>query len=216
MTPTIAALVGAVFVLFVVLVIVTSRMERNRTEALRRVAETAGLAFEPKGNLEALRLLGDVQLFGRGHSRRVANLMTGRLDDQQVAVFDYWYTTGSGKSQHTAAQTVVLLPSAKNFLPDLQMAPENPITRIAEAFGYQDIDIDSSPEFSRRYIVRGADETAIRAALHPGATSYFAEHEGWTVEVQSGTVGIYRNDSRPKAVDMRTFIEDARAAARSL
>ncbi|MBE3088132.1 MAG: hypothetical protein IMZ71_03325, partial [Chloroflexi bacterium] len=53
-------------------------------------------------------------------------------------------------------------------------------------------------------------------ALYPRATSYFAEHEGWTVEAQSGTVGIYRADSRPKPGDMRTFIEDACAAARSL
>jgi hypothetical protein len=217
MTPAIALLLGITFVLLIVLfVVVTRRNERERTEALRRVAEMAGLAFEPKADIAAVRSLGDVQLFARGHSKQVTNLMTGRLGDQQVAVFDYRYTTGSGKSSRTDTQTVVLLPSAQNFLPDLQMVPENPLSRLWESFGYQDIDIESSPEFSRRYIVRGADEAAIRAALYPGATSYFAEHEGWTVEVQSGTVGIYRGDNRPKPDDMRTFIDEACAAARSL
>jgi len=217
MTPAIALLLGITFVLLIVVfVVVSRRKERERTEALRRVAETAGLAFEPKADIAAVRLLGDVQLFARGHSKQVTNLMRGRLGDQQVAVFDYRYTIGSGKSQRTDMQTVVLLPSAKNFLPDLQMVPENPLSRLWESFGYQDIDIESSPEFSRRYIVRGADEAAIRAALYPGATSYFAEHEGWTVEVQSGTVGIYRGDNRPKPDDMRTFIDEACAAARSL
>jgi hypothetical protein len=99
---------------------------------------------------------------------------------------------------------------------DGSIAPENPLIRIAEAFGYQDIDIEASPEFSRRYILRGADESAIRAALFPGATSYFAEHEGWTVEVLSGTVGIYRADRRPKPEDVGRFIDEACAAARSL
>jgi hypothetical protein len=214
--PSAAVFVLALVVVMIVVVIVMWRKERERTEALRGVAEAAGLAFEPKAEVSAVRALGDVQLFARGHSKGVTNLMTGRLGDQQVAVFDYQYTIGSGKAKRTTMQTVVLLPSAKRSLPDLQMAPENPLTRIAEAFGYQDIDIDSSPEFSRCYILRGPDEAAIRAALSPGAMSYFSEHEGWTVEVQSGTVGIYRNDSRPKAVDMRTFIEDARSAARSL
>jgi hypothetical protein len=215
MPPALILFLG-LFVLIIIVVIVTWRKERDRTEALRSVAETAGLAFEPKAEVAAVRLLGDVQLFARGHAKRVTNLMTGRLGDQQAAVFDYWYTVGSGKGQRTTAQTVVLLPSAKGTLPDLQMAPENPLIKIAEAFGYQDIDIESAPEFSRRYIVRGADEEAIRAALYPDATSYFAEHEGWTVEVQSGTVAIYRADNRPKPDDMRTFIEEARAAARSL
>jgi hypothetical protein len=215
MPPAVVLFVGLLVVILLV-VIVTWRKERERTEALRRVAEAAGLAFEPKADVAAVRSLGDVQLFARGHAKQVTNLMTGRLGNQQMAAFDYWYTIGSGKGRRNTVQTVVLLPSAKGSLPDLQMAPENPLIRIAEAFGYQDIDIESAPEFSRRYIVRGADEAAIRAALNRGATSYFAEHEGWTVEVQSGTVAIYRADSRPKPEDLRTFIEDARAAARSL
>ena len=217
MTPFLGAtLVITIALLFVVLVLYTRRRERERTEALKRVAETHGLAFQPEAELGAVRSLGDAQLFGRGHSKRVSNLMTGRVGDDQVAVFDYRYTTGGGKSQHTSHQTVVMLPGAKPHLPDLQMAPENPLYKIAEAFGYQDIDIESAPEFSRRYVVKGADVEAIRAALYPGAASYFAEHEGWTVEALSGTVAIYRADSRPKAEELTMFIESACEAARSL
>ena len=109
-----------------------------------------------------------------------------------------------------------MLPSANPSLPDLQMAPENPLYKIAEAFGYQDIDIESCPEFSRRYILKGTDEEAIRAALYPKATSYFAEHEGWTVEARSGTIAIYRANSRPKPDDFRMFVEEACTAARTL
>lgn len=216
MTPTLGWLLAVALVLLVAFIaVVIWRKERQRTEALRRVAESTGLAFQPKADFDAVRSLGDVQLFARGHSKRVTNLMTGRLDDRQVAVFDYHYTTGSGKNQRTSAQTVVLLPASKPSLPDLQMAPENPLYKVMEAFGFQDIDIESSPEFSRRYIVRGADPVAIRAALYPGATSYFAGHEGWTVEAQSGTVSIYREGRRPKPEDMQAFIAEACTAARS-
>jgi hypothetical protein len=217
MSPVFAVLLGITFVLLIVVfVVMNRRKERERTETLRGFAETAGLAFEARSDVAAIRSRGALPLFERGHSKLVRNVMVGRLGDQEVAVFDYRYTIGSGKQSNTTDQTVVLVPGAKPSLPDLQMAPENPITRIAEKFGYQDIDLESSPEFSRRYVVRGADEAAIRAALYPRATSYFAAHEGWMVEVQSGTVGIYRGDSRPKPGDMRTFIEDALAAARSL
>ncbi len=218
MSPAIIWVSAIAGLLLVVLFLVAfvRRRERERTESLRHLAETTGLAFQPTPDVSAVRALGDVQLFGRGHSKQVRNLMTGRLDDQQVALFDYRYTTGSGKHQHTHSQTVVLLPRAKMSLPDLQLAPENALVRIAEVFGYQDIDLESSPEFSRRYIVRGADEAAIRAALYPGAASHFAQHEGWTVELKSGSVAIYRANRRPKPEDIRMFIEDALAAARSL
>ena len=209
-------IVVVVLVAVVFAIVVSRRRERERTEALKRVAETAGLSFQPQASLDGVRALGDVQLFTRGHSKRVTNLMTGRLGDQQAAVFDYRYTTGGGKNQQTHLQTVVLLPSAKTSLPDLQMAPENPFTRMAEAFGYQDIDIESSPEFSRRYVVKGADESAIRSALYPRATSYFGSHEGWTIEVRSGSVAIYRASKRSKPEDMRAFIEEAREAASNL
>lgn len=216
MSPPMALLVGIFVVMFIVVVIVARRRKRERTEALRLVAETAGLAFEPQADLEAVQARGDVRLFTRGHSRRVTNLMTGRIGDQEVAVFDYRYTTGGGKYQHSSVQTVVMLPSLKGALPDLEMAPESPLYRIAEVFGYQDINIESSPEFSRHYIVRGADEAAIRAVLYPRATSYFAEHLGWTVEVRSGTVAIYRANSRPKPDDLQAFIAEAYTAAQSL
>lgn len=216
MPPIAAWLFGFIVILIIVAGVYTWRRERARTDALRSVAEAAGLRFEPTADVAAIRRMGDVQLFARGHSKRVWNLMTGHLGSQQVAVFDYRYVLGSGKHQRVETQTVLLLPSAKLALPDLQMAPENPLVTLWEAFGYQDIDIESAPEFSGRYIVRGADAAAIRAALCRGATSYFAEHQGWTVEVQSGTVAIYRAGRRPKPDETRSFIDEAHAAARSL
>lgn len=213
---TFVLLAVAAVVVVVFLVLLTRRQERERTEALRRFAETTGLSFQPKAEIDSVRSIGDVQLFARGHSKRVTNLMIGRVDDQDVAIFDYRYTTGSGKHQSHHSQTVVLLPAAKRSLPDLQMAPENPLLRIAEVFGYQDIDIEASPEFSRRYIVKGSDEAAIRQALYPEATAFFADHGGWTVEVQSGNVSIYRADSRPKPEQIPAFVADACAAARTL
>jgi hypothetical protein len=217
MTPAIGITILVVIALFAAfLILYTRRKERERTEALQRAAEASGLVFEPLPDLAAVRSLGDVQLFSRGSSRRATNLMTGRLDNVQIAVFDYRYTTGSGKHQQTHLQTVVMLPALKPALPDLQMAPENPLIAIAEVFGYQDIDIESAPEFSRAYILRGPDVDAIRAALYPNATSYFGEHRGWTVEALSGTVALYRSGRRPKADDVRMFVEEALAAARSL
>ena len=62
----------------------TARKERERTEALRRVAETGGLTFEPKADLAEIRSLGDVQLFARGYGRRHV-VFLGRVAPPVVA-----------------------------------------------------------------------------------------------------------------------------------
>jgi hypothetical protein len=218
MSPVaIAWLIGIGVVMLVGwIVVVGLRKERERTEALQGVATAAGLAFQPRGDLGMVASLGDLPLYAHGHSKRVKNLMTGRVGDDETAVFDYQYTTGGGKHQHTSVQTVVVFPRASPSLPDFQLAPENLFHKIGQAFGYQDIDFDSNPEFSRAYLVRGRDEDAIRTALYPQALSYFMEHEGWTVEVRSGTVGIYHAGRRLRVEEVRSFVEEAREVLRSI
>jgi|BarGraNGADG00212_1021973.scaffolds.fasta_scaffold05326_4 hypothetical protein len=202
--------------LLVVVIVVSRRKERERTEAMERVCIEMGFVFEPQADIDLLTSLGDLPLYKRGHSRRAKNMMTGRVGDDAVKVVNFQYTTGGGQHQHTSKQTVAVFPQVTRSLPDLQLAPENVFHKLGQVFGYQDIDFESNPDFSSRYLVRGPDETAIRAALYPETLSFFAEHEGWTVEIRSGTVGIYRAGQRSKPEDVRTFLEEAREVLRSL
>lgn len=198
------------------IVLASRRRERKRTEELQYLATAMDCTFEAAGDVESLRAIGDLPLFQRGHSKRVKNVMTARADADGAKFLDYQYTTGSGKNQHTSAQTVALFPRGVPSLPELVLAPENVFHKIGQAFGYKDIDFDSAPEFSTSYLLRGPDETAIRAAFHPDTLSFFAQHAGWTVEARNGTAAIYRAGKRCNPADMRTFIEDARRVRSAL
>jgi hypothetical protein len=202
----------------VAVLLLARRARQQRTEALRGTSGAMGFAFEDKGNLEQLQARGSLPIFDRGHGKRVSNVMTGRAGgtDQEVALFDYQYTTGAGKESHTWRQTVALFPSGARRLPDLVLAPENFFHKVGQVFGYQDVDFEANPDFSSRYLLRGPDESAIRAALSPDKLSFFEHHLGWTVEVHGGTVGIYRSGKRCKPEDVREFLEDARAVLRAL
>lgn len=218
LVPWLAGL-GALALLAVIIVysiVYSRRKQRERTEAMERVCIEMGFVFEPRADVDLLTSLGDLPLYTRGHSRRAKNMMTGRVGTDAVKVVEFQYTTGGGQHQHTSKQTVAVFPQATRSLPDLQLAPENVFHKLGQVFGYQDIDFESNPDFSGRYLVRGPDETAIRAALYPETLSFFAEHEGWTVEIRSGTVGIYRAGQRSKPEDVRTFLEEAREVLRSL
>jgi hypothetical protein len=208
--------VAGVLALIGGIIAVSSRMEQQRTEALAAASQTMGFAFEPDGDLEVLKGFGDLPLYGRGHSKKVKNVMTGQAGDRDVKLFDYKYTTGGGKDSHTWSQTVALFPKAGEGLPDLLLAPEYVFHKIGAAFGYQDIDFDTSPDFSSHYLLRGPDEMAIRSAFSADALNFFGQQRGWHVEVASGNVGVYRSGKRCKPDDLRTFLEGTQSVLRVL
>jgi hypothetical protein len=208
--------VVAVLALIVGIAIVSSRLERRRTEELAALCQSFGMVFEPEGDLEALRALGDLPLFGHGRSKLASNVMSGQVQDRDLRLFEYRYTTGSGKSSHTWCQTVALFPHAAGGLPDFVLAPESFFHKIGQIFGYQDIDFDSSPDFSSHYLLRGPDEMAIRSAFSADALNFFGQHQGWHVEVKDHTVGIYRSDKRAKPEEVPAFLAEAQEVLRSL
>ena len=208
--------VAAVLALIAGIFLVSVRMEKARAEALSLACQALGFSFEPDVDLEALKGFGDLPIYSHGHSRKAKNLMTGRAGELDVKLFDYQYTTGGGKNSHTWRQSVALFPKGGEGLPDFLLAPENLFHKIGQAFGYQDIDFDSAPDFSSHYLLRGPDEMAIRSAFGAGALQYFGMHKGWHVEVRGGDIGVYRAGNRAKPEDLRTFFDETHAAVRVL
>jgi len=208
--------VVAVLALIAGIVMLSFRLERKRTEALVVVCQGLGLVFEPNGDLVALQAQGDLPLYNHGHSKKVKNVMSGQAGNHELRLFDYQYTTGGGKNSHTWTQTVALFPRVGERLPELLLAPENIFHKIGQVFGYQDIDFDSSPDFSSHYLLRGPDEVAIRSAFSADALSFFGQRQGWHVEVKDHTIGIYRAGKRCKPEDMPTFLAEAQDVLRTL
>jgi hypothetical protein len=215
MNPLIFTVPVAVGLGVAALIVASIRGERRRNEAMARASETIGFAFAPKGHPGDLKALADLPLFGSGHSRKVRNLMTGRMGAVGARLFDYQYTVGGGKHSHTWRQTVALIPAPPG-LPDFVLAPENIFHKVGQRFGYQDIDFDHSPEFSSRYLLRGADETAIRAAFSPDRLAFLAGQPGWTVESRGGYLGVYRAGKRCRPEDLPTLFADVQRVWQAL
>jgi hypothetical protein len=216
MPVPIAIAIAAVVVFVVALILITRRVERNRTEALRQASVAIGFGFEDTGDVEQIRALGELPLYDRGHGRHVKSVMSGRTAGGDVRIFDYQYTTGGGKESHTWRQTVALYSGGGHGLPDFVLSPENVFHKLGQLLGYQDIDFESSPVFSSRYLLRGADEAAIRSAFTADTLGFLEQQQGWTVEVQGGNVGIYRAGKRVKPEEIGAFLEETAAVLRAL
>ena len=70
------------------------------------------------------------------------------------------------------------------------------LTKLLTAFGYQDIDFGQRPEFSKRYLLRGQDEMAIRQAFNDQLLSFFETYQGTSVDAGNNQLFVFRASYR--------------------
>lgn len=195
-----AAGVGAVFYL-------TRRMRKKRAEAMERTAAELRLVFTPEGDETAMSAHAGFHLFSQGHSKKIRNLMRGTVRDSNVSLFDYQYTVGGGKNQHTWHQTVISLQVQGRNLPAFSMRPEHVWHKLGSMMGYQDIDFESNPVFSKKYLLRGPDDAAIRGIFTNRVLMFFESEPGLCVEADGHMLIVYRHSARVKPEAIRAFAE---------
>jgi hypothetical protein len=182
--------------LFVALYLYNRRKEKERTLAMQQAAQALGWAFTPESHLGMIPYAGSFNLFNQGHSKSISNMIYGQMNGAKVALFDYRYTVGSGKNSHTYYQSVLYFESPRLQLPMFTISPENFMHRIISALGYQDIDFGHRPEFSKRYLLRGQDELAIRNAFTDHIISFYEANQGLHTEGGGNQLFLYRLSHR--------------------
>lgn len=201
---------GGVAVIIVVAIIWSVIHERKRREKLTAIAQQMGLSFDPKGTMPAGGF-NHAPLFNLGRARRTKNVMSGQVEDVQLHLFDYQYTTGSGKHSSTHRYTVAAL-EVRNFnLPKFHLKPEHFGHAIAKLFGYDDIDFTDFPVFSKKYHLSGDNEDAVRSVFTPDVLAYFEENAkgNLSVEAWDSWLVLYRSGGRKKPNKWPTFLQDA-------
>jgi hypothetical protein len=199
----------AIFLTIVVVVIVLSILhEKRRREAMQRAAIDMGLEYQAEGTGLAGRL-GALPLFDRGRSKRAGNVLSGTIEDLELHLFDYRYTTGSGKNRSTHHQTVAAFSIPGADLPTFRLAPETIFHKIGAAMGMQDIDFDGHPEFSKRYVLSGNDEKSIREIFTPEVVAFLESIPRVHAEASGTWLIVFRTGRRVKVEKLHEFLDEA-------
>jgi hypothetical protein len=182
----------AIISLIVYGIVYAIRAEKRRREAWAEQALRLGYTFQAD-DAGLVAGLSALELFSRGDSRKASNVLSGRGAGADVVLFDYSFTTGSGKSRATHLYTVCVQRSPALRLPHVVITPEiRFVSRIVELFGGQDIDFPDDEEFSKKFVVKGEDVDAVRRLLVPplrsnlltfraGYSSFEARGDTWVL-----------------------------------
>jgi hypothetical protein len=204
-----------VIIFFAAFVGVILYLGRRRSQKIEAIAKSLGLTFRRKPTEADKALAVGSYLANEGHGRIVSDVLeAARSEELNFTVFDYQYTIGYGKSSSTYQQTVTRMQSAMFQLPSFILYPETFFAKMGKAFGRTDINFPESPEFSRKFILRGDDEGAIRALFTPVLRQALEPHERLTIEGAGDLLFIFRAARRAKPDELPGKIEqDKRIAA---
>ncbi|HEX4413589.1 MAG TPA: hypothetical protein VH107_08170 [Lacipirellulaceae bacterium] len=193
------AVVGAV-------ALISRRKRRKRAEAMERIAAELRLEYRPVGSDGLVAQLSSFQLFSKGRSKKVANMLQGGSGERRLAIFDYQYTTGGGKSTHVWKTTVLNLSLDGPAMPACMLRRKQVGDTIASWFRGRGIEFVGRPMFSKRYLLRGDDEPAIRAVFTEPVVTYFEENPGLFVEAAGNAMLVYRLGKNVRPEEIGEFL----------
>lgn len=198
---------GAIIALIVGVVIYTKKKAAERRRAMEQAAAQLGWTFYAEPQLSIIPGLERYHLFSQGHSKKILNMMYGSVAGGRAAIFDYWFTVGHGKNQSTHSQSVIYFQTNKLSLPFFSLRPESFGHKLISALGYQDIDFAQRPAFSKKYLLRGQDEQAIRNTFHDAALAYYENNLKLCTDAGANEIFFYRQNVRVEPMNVRAFVD---------
>ena len=184
--------------------------DRRRTEAFTLAAQQLGFKYQHDGFPFQGGQVPVVPLFSKGRGHRFSHLLIGWTAGLDSVVFDYRYFAGRGKRSHGVQQTVAAYRWP--FAIDLQLLPLTWKERVGALFGDKSIQFEDDPEFTERWHVQGADQTAVRQFFTPAVRTYIERNletdagDSWNLEANNCWVLMYQAEHRLKGSEVTEFI----------
>lgn len=205
---------------------------RRRSRAMAAAAAAVGANFirhvdDSLG--ESLRHFGLFEHFGRGlfndRDERISNLCYRQDGGLYVAVFDYQFRINSGEGySSTCYRSALHVCSDKLRLPPFLVERKDPLHKLIKwlPFFNKGFEVEKSPDFVDRYIIRSEDEAAAKRHFTPDVVRFFSERhmpivvEGREQELlcyfpnhgaRSGLVLLWSDDERVSPAELPAWLQ---------
>ena len=199
-----------ILILFAVLVIAGAIYgaiaAKQRREEMAALAARLGFAFNPEKDRGLASQFGFLDKLAQGSNRYASNVLSGEYQQHPVRVFDYHYETHSTNSKghrqthhHHFSFFILLLPRS---FPELVIVHEGVFSKIAQAFGYDDIDFESA-EFSRTFCVRSKDKRFAYDVCNGQMMEYLLANRDLNLELEDRALALAFG-SRLSAAEIET------------
>lgn len=186
------------------------------TREMQALARRMGWSFHASPSLNAVPDRERFALFTVRMPQRMRGHLSGQVGDAQVAVFDLEHTRGGTDRPQGTEQTVVHVHVPGLDLPAFSLRPETVRHRMGDRIGGDDIDMDSDPRFSHAYLLRGADEEAVREAFSGKVRDFYHRHPDSSTDAQGSDLLFWRRGHVATPQEIPALVQTALDVAAQL
>ena len=162
------------------------RLKRRRF--LHKMAENIGYEFHssrwlPKEYREAKFAALKGNILPRAH-----NFFHKNFGEYQLSIFDY-------KTSRHNNDTCFLFSSPSINFPSFELYPNNINNKLnIPIFNTKRFSISQNPQFAKKYLLNGKDESAIRAFFNDDLIAHLLESEGLVIEGRGNSLLMFYED----------------------
>jgi type II secretory pathway pseudopilin PulG len=186
-------IIVGVIAAIVVLAVLSYLSAQKRRQAMMALAARLGLRFDPQKDWGLAKQYSFLNKLRTGSNRYAFNTLSGNYQKCDVTVFDHHYETYSSDSKgnrqtHHHYFSCFLLHLPRSF-PELVIGREGFFSKIAQAFGYDDIDFESH-EFSRKFCVRSPNKKFAYDVCNARMMEYLLANDDLTIEIDQNVLSL--------------------------
>ena len=186
-------LVIAAFVIIAIIAVIYNAIQaQKRREGLFELSQRLNLSFDPEKDYSVSDRFNFLKELNQGENRYATNVLSGTYQGNKVLAFDYHYATvthddkGAHTEDHWFSFFIVTIPTV---FPQLTIRREGLFTKIAEAFGYQNIKFESA-EFSKTFCVRSADKKFAYDFCNAKMIEYLLSNRDLNIETENEVIAL--------------------------
>ncbi|MCC7504987.1 MAG: hypothetical protein IT259_06795 [Saprospiraceae bacterium] len=189
--------------------------DRKRRMQLSAMAQRLGLQFREKDDFGLLQQLKSFDLFHRmrrwWHSGKITNVLSGKIGDTEVYLFDYIYYVSSNNSRRRIVQTVFFANDINWFLPNFKLKPETWYHKVLDRLGLSsDINFEEHPEFSERFHLNGELSDLVRDKFSGAVREFLTERPPSHLEGNNYYFLAYKPRKKLNPDEAEVFFENCR------
>jgi hypothetical protein len=165
---------------------------RKRRQGLIDLAQRLNLGFSQGLDYAIADRFCFLKQLAQGDNRYAVNLLSGTYRQNEILAFDYHYETythdknGRHTEHHWFSFFILMLPAT---FPELTIRREGFFTKIAEVFGYGDINFESA-EFSKAFNVRSPDKKFAYDVCNARMMEYLLANRDLSLEIENDALAL--------------------------
>jgi carbonic anhydrase len=180
-------------------IIPRNRVLTKRQKSIENISEEMHWKYDAFSAQE----MEELPTFGYFKTRKISKV-SNVLSNEDCTIFDVQFSEGEMIAKQVIKATMLHIHTKKD-VPSFTLDREGIFEYILDFAGYTDIDIDSHPDFSKRFYLSGKNEEKIRAFFTDELVLFLESNKQYHIEASKNGLLIIGNERFASVKEMKAL-----------